>query len=149
MERSKYGDDFTVGDMHRTGAITVTEAHLVAWAGLTMDFYPLHMDREYAAKTEFGERLAHGPLIFGMAVGLVSMAGFGGDSAVAWLGADNMKMLSPVKIGDTITVEVEVMDKKPTKKPERGIQTWLYTVKNQRGESVMSFDYKLMFHMRV
>lgn len=149
MERSKYGDDFTVGDVYRTGSITVTEAHLVAWAGLTMDYYPLHMDKEYAAKTEFGERLAHGPLIFGMAVGLVSMAGFGGDSAVAWLGADNMKMLSPVKIGDTITVEVEVIDKKPTKKPERGIQTWLYTVKNQRGESVMSFDYKLMFHMRV
>ncbi|MBI5248818.1 MAG: MaoC family dehydratase N-terminal domain-containing protein [Desulfomonile tiedjei] len=149
MERSKYGDDFNVGDVYRTGSITVTEAHLVAWAGLTMDFYPLHMDKEYAANTEFGERLAHGPLIFGLAVGLVSIAGFGGDSAVAWLGADNMRMLSPVKIGDTITVEVEVMDKKPTKKPERGIQTWRYTVKNQRGESVMAFDYKLMFHMRV
>lgn len=149
MERNKYGDDFNVGDLYRTGSITVTEAHLVAWAGLTMDFYPLHMDKEYAAKTEFGERLAHGPLIFGLAVGLVSIAGFGGDAAVAWLGADNMKMLAPVKIGDTITVEVEVMDKKPTRRPERGVQTWRYTVKNQRAESVMAFDYKLMFHMRV
>lgn len=149
MAQEKYGDDFNVGDLYRTGSITVTEAHLVAWAGLTMDFYPLHMDKEYAAKTEFGERLAHGPLIFGLAVGLVSIAGFGGDAAVAWLGADNMKMLAPVKIGDTITVEVEVMDKKPTRRPERGVQTWRYTVKNQRAESVMAFDYKLMFHMRV
>lgn len=149
MEHSKYGDDFNVGDVYTTGAITVTEAHLVTWAGLTMDFYPLHMDKEYAAKSDFGERLAHGPLIFAMAVGLVGMAGFAGDSAVAWLGANNMKMLGPVKIGDTITVVVEVIDKQPTKKPERGVQTWRYTVKNQRDEAVMVFDYTLMFHMRV
>lgn len=148
MEHTKYGDDFHVGDVYTTSSITVTEAHLVNWAGLTMDFYPLHMDKEYAAKTQFGERLAHGPLIFAMAVGLVSMAGFGGDAAIAWMGVDNMRMTSPVKIGDTITVEVEVIEKIPTKKPERGIQTWRYTVKNQRAESVMSFDYQMMFHMR-
>jgi acyl dehydratase len=148
MEHSKYGDDFSVGDVYTTAAITVTETHLVNWAGLTMDFYPLHMDKEYAAKTEFGERLAHGPLIFGMAVGLVSMSGFGGDAAVAWLGVDNMKMTAPVKIGDTVRVIVEVTDKQKTSKSDRGIQTWRYTVKNQRDEAVMVFDYKMMFHMR-
>jgi len=149
MEHSKYGDDFNVGDVYTTPSITVTETHVVNWACLTMDFYPLHMDKEYAAKTQFGQRLAHGPLIFGMAVGLVSMAGFAGDSAVAWLGVDNLKMLSPVFIGDTITVIVEVLEKKPTSKPDKGVQTWRYSVKNQRGETVMVFDYKLMFHMRV
>ena len=149
MEHSKYGDDFSIGDVYTTAAITVTETHLVNWAGLTMDFYPLHMDKEYAAKTEFGERLAHGPLIFGMAVGLVSMAGFGGDAAVAWLGVDNMKMTAPVKIGDTVRVIVEVTDKQETSKPDKGIQTWRYTVKNQRDEDVMVFDYKMMFHMRI
>jgi len=148
MEHSKYGDEFSVGDVYTTAAITVTETHLVNWAGLTMDFYPLHMDKEYAAKTEFGERLAHGPLIFGMAVGLVSMSGFGGDAAVAWLGVDNMKMTAPVKIGDTVRVIVEVTDKQETSKPDKGIQTWRYRVKNQRDEDVMVFDYKMMFHMR-
>ena len=149
MEQSKYGDDFSVGDVYTTASITVTETHLVNWAGLTMDFYPLHMDKEYAAKTEFGERLAHGPLIFGMAVGLVSMAGFGGDAAIAWLGVDNMKMLAPVKIGDTVRVIVEVTEKQKTSKPGKGVQTWRYTVKNQRDEVVMVFDYKMMFHLRV
>ena len=149
MEHSKYGDDFNVGDVYTTPSITVTETHVVNWACLTMDFYPLHMDKEYAAKTQFGQRLAHGPLIFGMAVGLVSIAGFAGDSAVAWLGVDNLKMLAPVFIGDTITVIVEVMDRKPTSKPDKGVQTWRYSVKNQRAETVMVFDYKLMFHMRV
>ena len=148
MERSKYGDDFKVGDIYTTAAITVTETHVVNWAGLTMDFYPLHMDREYAAKTTFGERLVHGPLIFALAVGLVGSAGFAGDSAIAWLGADRMKMLGPIKIGDTVHVIVEVIDKRGTSKPERGVQTWRYTVKNQQDESVMVFDYTMMFHMR-
>jgi acyl dehydratase len=148
MEHSKYGDDFEIGDVYTTACITVTETHVVNWAGLTMDFYPLHMDKEYAAKTEFGERLVHGPLIFALAVGLVGSAGFAGDAAVAWLGADKMRMLTPVKIGDTITVVVEVIDKKPTSKPSKGVQVWRYTVKNQRQESVMVFDYTMMFHMR-
>lgn len=148
MDHSKYGDDFEVGDIYTTACITVTETHVVNWAGLTMDFYPLHMDKEYAAKTEFGERLVHGPLIFALAVGLVGSAGFAGDSAVAWLGADKMRMLAPVRIGDTVTVVVEVIEKKPTSKPNRGVQVWRYTVKNQRHEPVMVFDYTMMFHMR-
>ena len=149
QEHNKYGDDFNVGDIYTTSSITVTEAHLVNWAGLTMDFYPLHMDKEYASKTTFGERIAHGPLIFAMAVGLVGVAGFAGDSAIAWLGVDNMKMLAPCRIGDTITVVVEVIDKQDTSKPEKGIQVWRYSVKNQREETIMVFDYKMMFHMRV
>ena len=148
MEQKMYGNDFCVGDEYTTAAITVTETHVVNWACLTMDFYPLHMNKEYAAETQFGERIAHGPLIFGMAVGLVGMAGFAGDSVIAWLGVDNMRMFLPVKIGDTIRVVVKVIEKLETKKPEKGIQVWCYTVKNQRDESVMSFDYKMMFHMR-
>ncbi|MEI9476902.1 MAG: MaoC/PaaZ C-terminal domain-containing protein [Deltaproteobacteria bacterium] len=149
MEHSKYGNDFNVGDIYTTACITVTETHVVNWAGLTMDFYPLHMDKEYAARTSFGERLVHGPLIFALAVGLVSSAGFAGDSAIAWMGTDKMKMLGPVRMGDTITVVVEVIDKRETAKPERGVQVWRYTVKNQRQEVVMIFDYTMMFHMRV
>ena len=148
MEHSKYGDDFNVGDVYTTAAITVTETHVVNWAGLTLDFYPLHIDKEYAAKTQFGQRLVHGPLIFGIAVGLVSKEGFAGDAGVAWIGVDNMKMLKPVFIGDTVRVVVEVLDKQQTSKPEKGIQVWRYTVKNQKDEDVMVFDYKMMFHMR-
>ena len=135
MEHSKYGDDFNVGDVYTTAAITVTETHVVNWAGLTMDFYPLHIDKEYAAGTQFGQRLVHGPMIFGIAVGLVSKEGFAGDAAVF--------------IDDTVRVVVEVLDQQQTSKPDKGIQVWRYTVKNQREEDVMVFDYKMMFHMRV
>ncbi len=148
MTQNKYGDDFKVGDVFETAGITLTETHIVTWAGLTGDFYPLHMDKEFAAKTQFGERLVHGPLIFGLAVGLVSLAGIGGDSAIAWLGVDELKMLKPVKLGDTVRVGVEVRKQQPTSNPCKGVQVWRYTVRNQRDEEVMAFDYKMLFHMR-
>ncbi len=144
----RYGDDFAVGDRHTTPSITVTETHVINWAGLTMDFYPLHMDAEYAAKTEFGERLVHGPMIFALAVGLVFQAGFGGDAAIAWLGVDNMRMHAPVRIGDTIHVDVEVMSTRVTSDPKKGVQVWQYTVVNQHDEKVLSLDYTMLFHMR-
>jgi acyl dehydratase len=148
MTPGKYGDDFKVGDEYRTAAITVTETHVVNWAGLTGDFYPLHMDREYAAKTQFGERLVHGPFIFALAVGLVAQAGFAGDAVIAWLGVDGMRMLAPVKIGDTVHVEVRVKEARPTSNPRKGVQVWTYSVLNQRDETVLVFDYQLMFHLR-
>ena len=148
MSQRKYGDDFKIGDIYRTARITVTETHVVNWAGLTGDFYPLHMDKVYAEATQFGERLVHGPMIFALAVGLVAQAGFGEDAVIAWLGVDALRMQAPVKIGDTITTVVEVKEQKPTSNSKKGVQTWLYTVQNQRGETVMSFDYKMMFHMR-
>ena len=140
MTQKKYGDDFKVGELFETAAITLTEAHIVTWAGLTGDFYPLHMDREYAAKTQFGERLVHGPLIFGLAVGLVSLAGIGGEAAIAWLGVDDMRMLKPVKLGDTVRVIVEVRGQQSTSNPRRGVQVWRYTVRNQRDEEVMALE---------
>ncbi|MDY0066100.1 MAG: MaoC/PaaZ C-terminal domain-containing protein [Steroidobacteraceae bacterium] len=148
MSAQKYGDDFQVGEVYDAGRITVTETHVVNWAGLTGDFYPLHMDKEYAAQSQFGERLAHGPMIFALAVGRVALAGFGGNSAISWLGADNIQMLAPVRIGDTIRVTVEIMEMRRTSNPRKGVGVWRYSVHNQRDEAVMSFDYKMMFHMR-
>ena len=148
MVQRKYGDDFKVGDRFHTGRITVTETHVVNWAGLTGDFYPLHMDRVYAEATQFGERLAHGPLIFALAVGLVAQSGMGDDAVIAWLGVDNMRMRAPVKIDDTITVTVEVSSQEVTSNPKKGVQTWRYSVQNQHDETVMTFDYTMMFHLR-
>jgi len=145
---SKYWEDFNIGDEVVTQAMTVTEAHLVSWAGLTMDFYPLHTDEEYAKKTIFGGRIAHGPLTFAMAIGLVYMTGIYGDSILAWLGVENMKVPAPVKIGDTIRVHARVIEKRETKNPSRGVIKFHWDIKNQRDESVMMLDYILMLHRR-
>lgn len=144
MER-KVWKDFTEGEQIRTWSITVTETHIVNWASLTMDFYPLHMDEEYAKKTPFKGRIAHGPLIFSLAIGLVGSSGFLGNAVVAWLGAENMRIPLPTKAGDTITVEAKVIEKKQTKNPKRGIVIFEYKVLNQNDGIVMIFHHILMY----
>lgn len=143
---SKYWEDFNIGEEVITPSITITEAHLVNWAGLTMDFYPLHMDEEYAKKTVFKGRIAHGPLTFALAIGLVYRTGIYGDSILAWLGVENMKIPAPVRIGDTIRVHAKVAEKLETKNPSKGVIKFLWDIKNQRDETVMTLDYVLMLH---
>jgi itaconyl-CoA hydratase len=145
---TKFWDDFALGQRITTMGITVTEAHLVNWAGLTMDFYPLHMDKEFASKTAFKERIAHGPLTFALAVGLLGRTGIAEDSVIAWLGVDNMRIPAPVKIGDTIRVEAQVTQKRETKQADQGVTVMCYTVLNQRDETVMVFDMKYLMHRR-
>lgn len=147
MEK-KYWEDFREGDEVRTMSITVTESHVVQWAQLTMDFYPLHMDEEFAKKTDFRGRIAHGPFTFALSVGLVSCANFFGDSIMAWLGLENLRIPIPVKIGDTLHVVASVISKRETKKNELGIVILKYNVINQNEQTVMSFDYILMMHRK-
>ena len=144
----KFWEDWSVGEEVTSMAITVTESHVVTWAGLTMDFYPLHMDREYAAKTQFKERIAHGPLTFALAVGLMFTTGHAKDSVIAWLGVDNMRIPAPVKIGDTIRLRAKVTEMRETKNPDQGFTVIRYTVVNQREEPVMTFDMKFLMHRR-
>jgi len=144
----KFWEDFSVGDKVSSMAITVTETHVVTWAGLTMDFYPLHMDKEYAERTPFKERIVHGPLTFAMAVGLMGMTGYAKDSVIAWLGVDNMRIPAPVKIGDTIGLHVEITELRETKNPDQGFALMRYEVVNQREEPVMTFDMKFLMHRR-
>ena len=144
----KYWDDFSPGQTFTHPGITVTESHVVTWAGLTMDFYPLHMNAEFAAQTPFGERIVHGPLTFALAVGMMAQNGEAKDSVIAWLGVDAMRIPAPVKIGDTVKLRAEVTALRPTKKPEQGYCVMHYTVTNQRDEPVMEFDMKFLMHRR-
>ena len=112
MAIRKYHEEYELGQILKTPSITITEAHLVNWAGLTLDFYPLHMDETYAKETVFKERIAHGPLTFAMSVGLMAQREFMNyDPIIAWLGSD-IKIMKPVFIGDTIHVEAEIVEKK-------------------------------------
>ena len=144
----KFWEDFSVGDKVTSMAITVTEAHLVTWAGLTMDYYPLHMDKEYAAETPFKERIAHGPLTFALAVGLMGTTGYAKDSVIAWLGVTDMRIPAPVKIGDTIRLHAEITELRETKNPDQGLTVMRYEVVNQRDETVMTFDMRFLMHRK-
>jgi itaconyl-CoA hydratase len=143
----RWWDSFSVGDRYRTESITVTETHVVTWAGLTGDWVPLHVDAEYAAASEFGERIAHGPLTLALALGLATRSGIFGNSVLAWLGLDDMRLPLPVRLGDTIHADVEVRQCRPTSKPGRGVVVLDYTVGNQRDETVMTFTSTFLLKM--
>lgn len=132
--------DFPVGARARTQGLTVTEAHLVGWAGLTGDWYPLHMDAEFAERSEFGRRIAHGPLSLGLAIGLTVQSQLYGTAARADLAIDSVRFVAPVFIGDTIHVETAVVESRATSRGDRGVLTVRYEVLKQDDESVMTFD---------
>jgi acyl dehydratase len=137
LARRSYAD-FATGTTVRTRARTVTEADIQQHAGLTWDFYPLHTDEEWAKQTRFGTRIAHGPLVYTMSIGLMPIDWFG-DSIVAFLGVERMRHTGPVVAGDTIEVEATVSDARPASAGDSGVVKIDYTTMNQRGETVLEF----------
>lgn len=131
-------ESLVTGDVLHTTGITISEAHLVQWAGLTGDIVSFHLDATYAAATPFGERIAHGPLTMSVSLGLVTQTGFMAP-VVAWLGLDEVRAKKPVLIGDTIRVQATVREARTTSKPENGVWVIDYVTLNQRDEVVMTF----------
>ena len=98
---------------------------------------PLFMDMEFVQKESvFGRRAAPGALTFALSEGLIMQTGLIHGTGMAWLGGE-IRVVAPVLEGDTVRVEVEVMDKRETKKPDRGIVTYAHRVLNQRSEMVL------------
>src|ERR1700739_4918541 len=108
--QEKTFEDFEVGDVVQTRGRTVDLGDLTAFAGLTGDHYPLHVDEEYCKGTRFGTRIAHGPLTFALAVGLVGMSGFYGNAIVALVELKSLRALKPVRPGDTLKVRATVTE---------------------------------------
>lgn len=128
----KYFEDFTVGETVVTRGRTITETDIVGFAALTGDWYPLHSDAEYAKNGPFGERIAHGLLVLSVANGLLPLYDM---AIVAFYGMDKVRFTAPTKIGDTIHVELEVVDKQD-KGDMGGVITLKESIKNQRNEAV-------------
>ena len=144
----QYFEDFAVGDAVTSPGRTVDIGDITAFAGLTGDHYPLHVDEEYGKNTRFGGRIAHGPLTFGLAVGQIGLSGFLGDAITAFLECQEMRALAPVFPGDTIRVRAEVAAAEPGKNPKYGTLRLDYTVMNQKDEGVMRFRMVLLARRR-
>jgi len=140
----KYFEDFVVGEKIVTRARTVTEADIVNFAAFTGDWYPLHVDAEYAKSTRFGERIAHGMLVLSLSTGLWSPEYVVQWAFVAFYGIERLRFTAPVKIGDTLHVEMEVMEKLD-KGDAGGVVTFAYLTRNQRNEDVLAASVMLLF----
>jgi 3-hydroxybutyryl-CoA dehydratase len=122
-------DEIKIGD-DASLSRTITEAHIVNYAGITGDMNPIHVDAEYAKQSMFGERVAHGMLVAGL-ISAVLGTQLPGPNSI-YLGQD-LKFTAPVKIGDTVKVVVTVTEKRDDKR----IIKLRTTASNQRGEVVI------------
>jgi 3-hydroxybutyryl-CoA dehydratase len=141
-------EDFAIGDVVVTRGRTVDVGDFTTFSGLTGDHYPLHTDQQYAEGTQFGARIAHGPLTFTLAVGLVGMSGFYGDAVIALLGVDGLRAKKPVFAGDTVHVKATILDAKKNESGRSGAVTVGYSVINQHDEEVMYFEQKNLMQCR-
>ena len=131
-----YWEEWKIGAEFVTSARTITETDIINFAGISGDYNPLHIDEEFCRTTQFGTRIAHGPLVYSIATGLIFQLHLYDDTLIAFLGFDSLKFTKPVKIGDTIHARVEVIEKRETSKSDRGIMKRLLQVLNQNNELV-------------
>jgi 3-hydroxybutyryl-CoA dehydratase len=140
----RYYDEHKIGMVWVSPGRTVTEADVVEFAGLSGDYHPLHVDRHYAEqKTRFGQRIAHGLLVLSIATGKVPADP---DKVEALYGLDHVRFLKPVYLGDTVHIEMEVVNLRD--KGESGIVTYEQRVLNQDNELVLVNQYHLLIRKR-
>ncbi|GMA60743.1 MaoC/PaaZ C-terminal domain-containing protein [Alicyclobacillus fastidiosus] len=146
MEKSVFYEDYDVGSVRETMGRTITETDIVLHAGQTGDFYPHHMDAEWCKGQEFGQRIAHGTLIFSVGIGMA--AGEINPEAFSY-GYDRLRFINPVYIGDTIYNKVTIKEKRDyPKRPDYGIVVELCEIQNQRGELVIACEHLLLAKKR-
>lgn len=139
-----YFEEFEVGaEIIHSLSKTIFESDNNIFSLLTMNHHPLHTNLDYAQRSQHGQILVVGTLVFSLSVG-ITVPDISGK-AVANLGYEDIKHLAPVFIGDTIYAKTKILDKTESKtKPDRGIVHVETVAYNQRGENVLSFRRKVL-----
>lgn len=145
----KYFEDLEVGQRfkHSIGR-TITETDNVLFCAMTMNTQPLHLNEDFAGKSQFGRRIVNGIFTMGLAVGL-TVTELTEGTIVANLSYDRVAHPRPMFHGDTLYVETEVLEKKPSSsRKDRGIVRLLHRGVNQAGEVVVEIERTVMFLTR-
>ena len=142
--------DLHVGMAFRSPGRTITDADVVAFAGLTGDYSELHTSDVYAQASQFGRRVAHGLLGLAYAHGLMwPRTGELRQTAIAFLGISDWKFVGPIFLGDTIFVEYRIAELRDSKsKPTQAIATFDVDVVNQDG-AVLQKGRKVLLMSKV
>ena len=135
--RGMYFEEFEVGQKMISPGRTVTESDVVGFAGLSGDFNLIHTDAEYSKNSPFGARVAHGLLGLSIASGLALRTGVLEGTVIAFREIVSWKFVKPVFIGDTIHVEMEIIETKAMRRLGGGKVELNFDVQNQNGETTM------------
>ena len=143
-----YYEELLPGRRFETDRRTVTETDQVNFSTAFGFFEPLFMDRSYVAEhTPYGRPIVPGALTFAVAEGLTILSGLLHTTGMAFLGVE-MNVLKPVFIGDTLGVRIDVVDRRETRKADRGIVSFRHQVENQDGAVVMDYTVKRMMRRK-
>lgn len=146
MKSEMFYEDYELGCPRETFGRTITETDVVLHAGQTGDFYPHHMDAEWCKSQTFGQRIAHGTLVFSIGVGMT--AGEINARAMSY-GYDRLRFVRPVLLNDTIRVRTSIKEKRDdAKRKTHGIVIEALEVINQRDETVLVADHLLLVERR-
>ncbi|MBE3588454.1 MAG: dehydratase [Thermoanaerobacteraceae bacterium] len=140
----KYFDELQVGDRWQSRGRTITETDLVMFAAFSGDWYPLHTDKEWAAQTIFKERIAHGMLVLSVATGLLNLVP---GPVVAFYGLDRVRFVRPTFIGDTVYLELELVDKSD-RGDLLGLATFHLEVKDKKQETKIIATLKFLMNRK-
>lgn len=141
----RYFDEFELNEVRTTMGRTITETDIVIHAGQTGDFFPHHMDAEWCKTQPFQQRIAHGTLIFSIAIGMTAQVI---NEVAMTYGYERLRFTRPVFIGDTITVRITIKELKEHKKPGFGLITEQVETFNQHNELVMICEHILLAQKR-
>lgn len=142
----KYFEDLEIGvSFQHTLGRTITEADNTLFNALTMNTQPLHLNEDFASKTQFGKRIVNGILTLGVVIG-ITVNELTEGTIVANLGYESVEHPKPVFHGDTIYVETQVLEKRASRsKPDRGIVKLRHLGKNQHDEIVCKVERTVLF----
>jgi len=136
----RYYEDIEVGDPRRLGSVTVTREEIIRF-GQRYDPQPFHVDPAAAAESPFGDVIASGWHTAAMCMRVLVDAFLAETAALGALGVDELRWPTPVRPGDTLTVESEVLEKRPSESdPDRGVVRSALSAENQDGETVIRWE---------
>jgi acyl dehydratase len=148
LRHGLYFEEFSVGMEISSPGRTVTESDIVGFAGISGDFNQIHTDATYSASSPFGQRVAHGLLGLAIASGLAVRTGVLEGTVLAFREIDEWKFTRPVFIGDTIHVELKVIETKEIRRLGGGAVSIEVAVLNQKNENVMKGLWKVLIASR-
>lgn len=145
----KHFEDLGVGDKFVSVGRTVTETDIVTFLNLARNLEPQFSNREFYENTGVFKRLASpGALTFVIALGLFTHLGLVTGTSLAFLGMDEYRVPNPLFCGDTLHLEVTVVDKRLSSRPGRGVVTFEFTGRKQNEEVVFSAKQTFLFACR-
>jgi len=143
MPGPRYLEDVAVAEVKTTGSVEVTKSESVAFAA-RYDPQPMHTDLQAAERGSYGGIIASGWHTVAMVMRLIVDSGPLGDTPVLGLGVDGLRWPKPVRPGDTIQAETEILSITPSRsKPDHGVVRLQVTARNQRGETVLLLTVSL------